>query len=78
MDQGQLDLAQSRRVSIRPDIINVILSGGELSKGDIKLMWSLDEDAYADFRTELAEENLIEPRHAAGFSAKFKRPPEGA
>jgi len=74
MDQVQLDLGVKRRLSPRQDIINVILSRGELSKDDIKLMWALDEDAYAGLKADLADEKLIEPgpRGSGGFAAKFK------
>src|SRR5271168_4749550 len=78
MDQGQLDLAQKRRLSVRQDIINVILSRGELSKDDIKLMWSLNEEAYAQLKVDLADEAIIEPgsRGSGGFCAKFKPRPK--
>jgi superfamily II DNA or RNA helicase len=78
MDQGQLDLAQKRRLSVRQDIINVILSRGELCKDDIKLMWGLTEEAYANLKEDLADESLIEPgsRGSGGFVAKFKRRPK--
>jgi hypothetical protein len=78
MNQQELHPAQKRRLSVRQDIISVILSRGELSKDDIKLMWGLDENAYADLKTELAEEKVIEagPRGSGGFSVKFKRRPK--
>jgi DNA repair protein RadD len=78
MDQGQLDLAQKRRLSVRQDIIQVILSRGEISKDDIQLMWGLSEEAYANLKQDLADEKLIEPgpRGSGGFAAKFKRRPK--
>jgi superfamily II DNA or RNA helicase len=74
----QVELAQKRRLSVRQDIINVILSRGELTKGDIKLMWSLDEEAYAELKLDLSEEKLIEPgsRGSGGFAAKFQQRPK--
>jgi hypothetical protein len=50
-----------RRLSPRQDIINVILSRGELTRDDIKLMWGLDEDAYA-------------PGARQGHGAPFRNP----
>jgi hypothetical protein len=78
MDQTELDLGVKRRFSPRQDIINVILSRGELSKDDIKQIWSLDEDTYAQLKTELADEKIIEPgpRGSGGFAAKFKHRPK--
>ena len=78
MDQVELDLSQRKRLSPRQDIIQVILSRGEISKDDIKLMWGLDDDAYAQLRVDLATESLIEPgpRGGGGFAAKFKHRPK--
>ena len=78
MDQGELELAQKRRLSQRQDIIQVILNRGEISKDDIKLMWGLDEEAYAHLKADLGEEKLIEPgaRGSGGFTARFKRRPK--
>jgi DNA repair protein RadD len=75
MDQGQLDLGAKRRLSVRQDIIQVILNRGEVSKDDIKLMWGLNEEAYAGLKDDLADEKLIEPgpRGSGGFAAKFKK-----
>ena len=80
MSQAELDLVQKRRLSQRQDIISVILSRGELSKDDIKLMWALNEEAYAELKDDLADEKLIEPgsRGSGGFVAKFHRRPKPA
>ena len=63
------------KLSVRQDIINVILSRGELSKDEIKLMWGLDDEAYTGLKADLADEKLIErgPRESGGFAAKFQR-----
>jgi hypothetical protein len=78
MNQQELELAKKRRLSIRHDIINVILGRGELSKDEIKLLWGFDEEAYAQLKLDLADETLIEPgsRGSGGFAAKFKRRPK--
>ncbi len=77
MSQIQLQLGATGKLSIRQDIINVILSRGELSKDDIQLMWSLNDEAYAQLKGDLADEKLIEPgpRGSGGFCAKFRRRP---
>jgi DNA repair protein RadD len=80
MDQQQLDLAQKRRLSVRQDIIQVILNRGEITKDDIKLIWGLNEEAYAQLKEDLADEKLIEPgsRGSGGFCAKFTKRPKPA
>ena len=78
MTQRELELAQTKRLSQRNDIINVILSRGELSKDDIKSLWSLNEEAYAQLKEDLAGEKLIEPgsRGSGGFCARFAKRPK--
>jgi DNA repair protein RadD len=78
MSQADLELGTRGRLSVRQDIINVILSRGELSKDDIKLMWGLNDEAYTQLKTDLAAETLIEPgpRGSGGFAAKFIRRPK--
>ena len=80
MAQGELNLAVKHQLSQRQDIINVILSRGEISKDDIKALWGLDEEAYAHLKVDLADERLIEPgpRGSGGFAAKFKKRPGAA
>ena len=78
MSQADLNLGTRGKLSVRQDIINVILSRGELSKDDIKLMWGLDDEAYTQLKSDLAAETLIErgPRGSGGFAAKFTRRPK--
>lgn len=77
MTQASLDFGERGKLSIRQDIINVILSRGELSKDDIKALWGLDEDAYAELKRDLSGEKLIGAgsRRSGGFTARFKRRP---
>jgi superfamily II DNA or RNA helicase len=78
MTQHELPLSSAKRLSQRNDIINVILSRGELTKDDIKSLWSLNEEAYAQLKEDLAGEKLIEPgsRGSGGFCAKFAKRPK--
>ena len=73
----QRDLALSARghLSIRQDIVSVILSRGSLTKDEIKGIWDLDEESYAALKETLGEEKLIEPgpRGVGGFEAKIRR-----
>jgi len=70
-------VGQKGKLSVRQDIINVILSRGELSKSDIQKLWGIDEEAYENLKQDLAAEKLIEPgnRRSGGFFAKFTRRP---
>ena len=73
----QRDLALSARghLSIRQDIVSVILSRGSLTNDEIKGIWDLDEESYAALKETLGEEKLIEPgpRGVGGFEAKIRR-----
>ena len=73
-------VGQKGKLSVRQDIINVILSRGELSKSDIQKLWGIDEEAYENLKEDLAAEKLIEPgnRRSGGFFAKFTRRPSVA
>jgi DNA repair protein RadD len=80
MSSGSQESTARRSLSPRQDIINVILSRGSLSKDDIKLMWGLDEEAYAQLKVDLAKEKLLEPgpRGSGGFVATFSHRPKPA
>jgi DNA repair protein RadD len=80
MSQHVLDLGIRGKLSIRQDIINVILSRGELTKDDIQLMWGLTDEAYAQLKVDLSGERLLEPgpKGTGGFAAKFKRRADAA
>jgi len=78
VSQSSLEIEPRGKLSMRQDIINVILSRGELSKDEIKLMWGYDDESYALLKDSLAEEKLIEAgsRGSGGFRAKFKSRPK--
>ena len=80
VSQGSLQLETRGKLSTRRDIINVILGRGYLSKDEIKSMWNLDEDGYANLKDDLDTEALIEPgpRGSGGFTAKFNKRPKAS
>ncbi len=62
-------------LSLRQDVISVILSRGELSKSEIVGMWGLSDEEYEAVKANLADEKLLEPgpRGKGGFRARFRR-----
>lgn len=63
--------------SVIDDIKNVLFSLGELSKEDIQRLWGLDDAQYADLKSSLDRERLIEPgpRGRGGFVVHVRRRP---
>jgi superfamily II DNA or RNA helicase len=56
----------------------MILDRGRLSKDDIRLLWDLSEEQYAQLKERLEHEKLIEPgaRGTGGFVARFNKKPK--
>ncbi len=61
------------QLSLRQDVISVILNRGGLSKRDIKRIWGLSKAAYARLKAELSQERLLAPggEGDGGFTALF-------
>lgn len=77
--QGTFEFSSGRKLPVT-EIIKVILDRGHLTKDDIRLLWDLSEDEYAQLKERLADEKLIEPgaRGAGGFLARFNKNPDRA
>jgi DNA repair protein RadD len=78
MGDGKVQSKARGQLSLRQDVVSVILNRGELSKSDIKRIWSLGKADYARLKAELSNERLLAPRRDAdgGFAAKFLDQPE--
>jgi hypothetical protein len=63
------------RLSQIQDVINVLLSRGELSKAEIMELWGLDNEGYEELKARLLRERLLElgPRGKGGFRARFAK-----
>jgi superfamily II DNA or RNA helicase len=72
----QASLPLQPGLSLRQDVVQVILSRGELRRDEIKALWSLGDEQYDALRQELLEEKLLEPmRGVGGFQARITRRP---
>jgi superfamily II DNA or RNA helicase len=63
-------------LTLRQDVVQVIVARGELHRDEIKDLWGLDDERYESLRQQLLRERLLEPlRGTGGFRARIARRP---
>ncbi|MCE2897670.1 MAG: DEAD/DEAH box helicase family protein [Betaproteobacteria bacterium] len=63
-------------LSLRQDVVNVILSRGELRREEIQRVWELDDETYFALKSALDTERLLEGMPGVGgFRARIARRP---
>jgi superfamily II DNA or RNA helicase len=73
---SQQTLPLQAGLTLRQDVVQVILARGELRRDEIKSLWQLTDEQYDALRAELQQEKLLEPmRGVGGFQAKISRRP---
>jgi hypothetical protein len=61
-------------LTLRQDVVQVILSRGELRRDESKSLWQLTDEQYDVLRHDLQQEKLLEPmRGVGGFQAEVSR-----
>jgi superfamily II DNA or RNA helicase len=69
-------IARPGELSLKQDVVSVILSRGELRREEIQRVWELDDDAYFALKAELDDERLLEGMSGVGgFRARIPRRP---